>query len=649
MKMKIIYIVLCFAFAVNAQNFFPYKPGDKLQFEIKDSRLEIWYPYNYTVTYSYAKDSIKIYDQNLEYIVFNNQPFRYDTSENKLYILLNNVEKLAVDFNDTVGTSRVLYFPSPWGNTFTTIFNGYENVLGTNRRVYRIQYISAQNDLKQSFAFAEGIGMIADLKAIFWSDKHWVDKNLVSYILDSSVHNQFGLSVTMQPVGCLSPHNFPYLLSVNITTPYKEIVNKLQANVHVIRGVDTIINTMFIGNIAQEKISLNISPLELQTGDKLFVRVLCGDNSIFNNIALYPDSGYYCINISEDCNWSSITYDFFDIVNLKLIDDQRGFIMRQIPPGYMSDPKLRISYSTDGGTIFSDNIYSSLNGMWNKEIFAFGDIVFISNPLLKSTNGGKNFAYCNFTLNIRKIFFLDEANGWLFRLGEKNLYKTSPDAQSIQKITYNPSIDLNSVYFTTELNGYATANSGFYHSTDGGYNWTNINSITGYSEIKIVNSQIFLYGSSGIVKSTDWGNNWTSLYSDNVSDAFFFQTNYAWILSNKKLFFTEDGGTTWTPFLENNNFDAIDFLNVNYGWVYDKTAKLLFRYNGDNPVKVKEDENVQLNPSSFTLMQNYPNPFNPTTTIQYAVSNTQHVQLKVYDVLGNEGSFKQAKKMLLIK
>jgi len=38
----------------------------------------------------------------------------------------------------------------------------------------------------------------------------------------------------------------------------------------------------------------------------------------------------------------------------------------------------------------------------------------------------------------------------------------------------------------------------------------------------------------------------------------------------------------------------------------------------------------------FLLSQNYPNPFNPSTSIQYAISNRQFVQLKVYDVLGNE-------------
>ncbi len=36
------------------------------------------------------------------------------------------------------------------------------------------------------------------------------------------------------------------------------------------------------------------------------------------------------------------------------------------------------------------------------------------------------------------------------------------------------------------------------------------------------------------------------------------------------------------------------------------------------------------------MQQNYPNPFNPSTSIQYAISSTQFVTLKVYDLLGRE-------------
>lgn len=53
------------------------------------------------------------------------------------------------------------------------------------------------------------------------------------------------------------------------------------------------------------------------------------------------------------------------------------------------------------------------------------------------------------------------------------------------------------------------------------------------------------------------------------------------------------------------------------------------------PVSV-EDDGSNLLPASFELKQNYPNPFNPETKIEFKVSNTSAVSLKVYDLIGRE-------------
>ena len=63
----------------------------------------------------------------------------------------------------------------------------------------------------------------------------------------------------------------------------------------------------------------------------------------------------------------------------------------------------------------------------------------------------------------------------------------------------------------------------------------------------------------------------------------------------------------------------------------------------DNDGSFHYSETIEINtlPVNYALSQNYPNPFNPNTIIKYTVpfvgaSLMKSVQLKVYDVLGNE-------------
>ena len=56
---------------------------------------------------------------------------------------------------------------------------------------------------------------------------------------------------------------------------------------------------------------------------------------------------------------------------------------------------------------------------------------------------------------------------------------------------------------------------------------------------------------------------------------------------------------------------------------------------GLNPfTSVESEDNRQTVPECFRLLQNYPNPFNPSTTIQFHVPLSTHVELSIYTILG---------------
>jgi len=53
----------------------------------------------------------------------------------------------------------------------------------------------------------------------------------------------------------------------------------------------------------------------------------------------------------------------------------------------------------------------------------------------------------------------------------------------------------------------------------------------------------------------------------------------------------------------------------------------------DTPTVVRNEVIDEL---SFRLFGNYPNPFNPTTNIKFSISETQQIEIIVYDILGKK-------------
>jgi hypothetical protein len=114
--------------------------------------------------------------------------------------------------------------------------------------------------------------------------------------------------------------------------------------------------------------------------------------------------------------------------------------------------------------------------------------------------------------------------------------------------------------------------------------------------------------------------------------------NYV-VQSNSELRFYGSGPQLWynsSP----NGFSWNGYVNTNVlggdpSVVKLSTTNYVIIYVGQ-PYATGNVKQADESLEGFTLYQNYPNPFNSGTNIKYQIPSTNHVVLRVFDVLGRE-------------
>ena len=119
--------------------------------------------------------------------------------------------------------------------------------------------------------------------------------------------------------------------------------------------------------------------------------------------------------------------------------------------------------------------------------------------------------------------------------------------------------------------------------------------------------------------------NWTTATElNNAGFAIEKNTNNVW----NQIAYVKGHGTS----TETNNYSFVE--NTSAGKYQYRLKQIdhdgTFEYS--NAVEVT----VGMIPGDYQLSQNYPNPFNPTTTITFAMKNTERVTVKVHNMLGQE-------------
>lgn len=156
----------------------------------------------------------------------------------------------------------------------------------------------------------------------------------------------------------------------------------------------------------------------------------------------------------------------------------------------------------------------------------------------------------------------------------------------------------------------------------------NVESVTGQNLTYFFNQ--WIYGENYPIynvrmNSTDIGN---GFYNTAVKIEQTVNTNPPFFTMpvDIKIFF-DDSDTVFTV-INNAQIQTFNFITKEKPIVFkiDPENKILCKIIGDEPVT----------PVSYSLSQNYPNPFNPSTTISYQILRSSDVQLKIYNMIGQE-------------
>ncbi|MBV6479075.1 MAG: hypothetical protein HGGPFJEG_01836 [Ignavibacteria bacterium] len=296
--------------------------------------------------------------------------------------------------------------------------------------------------------------------------------------------------------------------------------------------------------------------------------------------------------------------------------------------------------------------------------------------LVRSINGGSSFSGATSGLDLNYTnwmtpYVMDKNNPLVLYCGTYKIHKTTNGMQSWTPISPDlanghrgnlgtiTTVDVsksnpNVVYCGTD-------DANVWVTTNGGTNWTKINSGLPYrwvtrvaihpdsANVCYVTLSGYKVDSTGshIFRTSNYGATWFSIrgnlpdapVNDIIIDP--ANTNVLYIATDVNVMVTENLGSNWNILSMGipSNVPCHDLT------FHQPSRTLVVWTHGRSAYKIKIPLVQVVNNTigvekGFILYQNYPNPFNPVTKISYELKDAEgrssFVSLKVYDVLGNE-------------
>jgi len=346
-----------------------------------------------------------------------------------------------------------------------------------------------------------------------------------------------------------------------------------------------------------------------------------------------------------------------------------------------NNPSVILGGTQDNGTIRSTSTF----GVWNEIYFGDGFYCLVdysnsqnvyasyqSGGLGRSVNGGSSFSLATNGLDLQYTnwmtpYVMDKNNPQILYCGTYKMHKTTNGMQSWTAI----SPDLSNGHIrnlgtiTTvdvaksdpDVIYCGTDDANVWRTTNGGTNWTKINSGLPYrwvtrvtvhpdsANVCYVTLSGYKVDSTGshVFRTVDYGNIWTSI-SGNLPDAPVNDiiidpqnTNTLYIATDITVMYSTNLGAVWDVLSSGipSNVPCHDLT------FHDPTRTLIAWTHGRSSYKIilpvtGMSQNETQMPAHFNLEQNYPNPFNPRTVIKYRLQNNGLVNLTVFDLLGKK-------------
>lgn len=275
-----------------------------------------------------------------------------------------------------------------------------------------------------------------------------------------------------------------------------------------------------------------------------------------------------------------------------------------------------------------------------------GWAVSLGGKIINTTDSGNNWNIQNSTVTfpIVDIFFINPSKGWAITypseppFGTSILKTTNGRLQWVKDSILFVNEIFSTIFFFDENNGLLGGN-GIKKTTDGGLTWKNSFIEPGGVSTLPINifsfySKTFGYASGGRIDIA--GVSWDYKEQPFFGVAFavdFLDDKEGWSAAGYKFLSTNDSGKTW---IEEFIFDStivydLQFVNKYTGFACAQDGALLKFTSFKKPL---------VNKPTFELY-NYPNPFTEKTYIEFTVLSPDFdiptkAKLKLYDILGNE-------------